>query len=86
MLSGEKRHLKQKFVVAHTQSSNMNMLGLTAAEKKVIKAVEWFSLEKIQNCPEIIYPVGLADLLPPILVGEYPQEPQKIILGKKPNH
>ena len=53
-------------------------------EQAVVKKLAWFSLEDIQNSPEIIYPIVLSDYLPYILAGNYPEKPLEIDLGKQP--
>lgn len=83
VLSGIKRRMKQRFVLARTSSSNVSLHSLTEAEKKVIKKIDWFSLGEMKACKEVIYPVGLEDYLEPILVGNIPKTPIEIVLDRK---
>ena len=78
------RHMKQKFVLARTNAREITLEGLTDSEKKVVKKVEWFNLEQIRNCDDIIYPVGIEDHLAPIINREIPEQPIEIILDRKP--
>lgn len=80
VLSGKLRHLKQRFIVAKTKNSDVHLENLTPNEQKVIQKIDWFSLEKIKNCPDIIYPIVLPQYLPDILAGHYPEHPIEIAL------
>ena len=76
-LSGVLQRLKQRFMVVHTNQTKLTIANLTAAEKKVIKELRWFSLDEIKNCQDMIYPSKLAEYLPEILQGNYPSSPIK---------
>ena len=84
ILSGTLTLLKQTFIVAHTNKSNITIENLTYAEKKVIDKTDWFSLKEIVHSKEIIYPVVLPKYLPDILDKNYPKKPIWIDLAKKP--
>lgn len=84
VLSGQKRTMKQKFIVARTACSDVSLDSLTSEEQKVVKKLEWFSLERLRKTQEIVYPVGLEDFLRPLIDGVYPKNPMKIQLDKKP--
>lgn len=86
MIHGVLTTVKQSFVPARTKSSNVSLTNLTEEEKPVCTKLEWFSLEKIKNCPDIIYPVLLSDYryLPAILEGNIPQQVIDIDLTKQP--
>lgn len=83
-LHGKKTHLKQSFIYAETKNGDVTLEHLTDEEKPVAKKLEWFSLDKIKNCEEVIYPVVLPDYLPDILAGKMPKEPMFINLAKQP--
>jgi 8-oxo-dGTP pyrophosphatase MutT (NUDIX family) len=84
VLSGKLQHLKEQFIVAQTKQRNISLDNLTDEERAVVKHVEWFSLDKIKNCSEVIFPVVLPDYLPDILAGNYPEMPIDIDLAKQP--
>ena len=86
MIHGELTKVKQSFVPALTKSTNVSLDNLTEEEKPVCTRLEWFSLEKIRNCPDIIYPTLLTDsrYLPEILSGRFPKEILPIDLTKQP--
>ena len=83
-LSDVTTRLKQKFIVAKTEQQKVTLDNLTSGESAIIKEMEWFSLDKIQNCKDIIYPVVLSEYLPQILKGKYPKSPIAIDLTKQP--
>ena len=83
-LAGTPTRFKEKFIVATTSKTDISFVNLTAEEKEIIKSFSWFSLDQINNCPDVIYPVLLPEYLPNILVGKYPTVPMKIDLAKQP--
>lgn len=73
--SGEwKIVFKEYFLVAHASSEDVTMDGWTEHERAQIVDWSWWTLDEIRGTSEVIYPVGLADLMAPILVGDYPHE------------
>ncbi len=84
VLNGTMTRLKQTFIVAKTGQVNVSLTDLDQWEKAAVKKLAWFSLEKIQNCDEVIYPVLLSEFLPDILSEKYPEKPLEIDLAKQP--
>lgn len=84
MLKGVLTRLDESFIVAKTNQTTVALCSPTEDEKQVVKKMIWFSLEDIQKCPDVIFPVVLPDYLPDILSGNYPQESLYIDLAKKP--
>lgn len=84
ILSGKERLMRQRFILARTLKEEVNLSGLTDDEKEVVKAVEWFSLDRMAATNEVIYPVGLYEYLSPILRGFIPKSPTEIVLDRKP--
>lgn len=82
ILSGVPTHAKQLFIVAKTDKNAVTLSQLTTEEKKIIKKIAWFTWEQIKNSKEIIYPIGLAELIAPLIAGNYPAEPLEIDLYK----
>ncbi len=85
VLSGKLTKLSQQFIVAKTSQENISLANLTEEEKAVVDKLKWFSLDDLLNSEEVIYPVGLAEYLAPILSGDYPSHPIWIDLAKKPS-
>jgi 8-oxo-dGTP pyrophosphatase MutT (NUDIX family) len=84
VLAGTPTHVKEKFIVAKTKQKKIAPAGLTDWEQKVIKKIEWLSLEKIKSCKEVVFPVLLSKYLPDILDEQYPEKPIEIDLGEQP--
>ena len=82
ILQGTPTHIDQTFVVGHTQQRLVSLFRLTEDEKKIVKELAWFSLEKIRNSEEAIYPIVLPEYLQDIIDGKYPQEVLELDLGK----
>jgi len=73
---------KQKFMIAKTKQNNVFLNQLSPEEKGVVKKLEWFSLEKMQNSCEKIHPILLPKYLSNILLEKYPKKPIEIDLTK----
>lgn len=84
ILSGKLTRLNQQFIVARTTVEDVSMKNLTDEEKTVVQKLRWFDLQELRNWYEVIYPVGLAEYLEPILKNKYPSSPIWIDLSKKP--
>ena len=80
ILNGVLTHLKQTFIVARTNKREVSFNNLTSWEKSTLKKIEWFSLEKIKNSKEVIYPVLLLKYLPDVIAEKYPEKPFDIDL------
>ncbi len=74
ILYGKPVHIKEKYIVARTNKTILSLTNLVAHETQIVKHLEWFSLKKIINSKEIIYPVLLPKYLPDIIAGKYPKE------------
>ena len=82
ILSGTPVLEKQTFFVAKTTQTELSLTNLTESEKGVVRRLEWFSLDRIKNSTEVIFPVDLPEYLPDIIAGNYPQKPLCLDLGK----
>lgn len=83
-LQGKLNHLHQTFLVGKTKKEEVSLSNLDEWETTAVKKLAWFSLEQIKTSKDVIYPVVLKDYLPDILLGQYPDEPIEIDLGKSP--
>lgn len=84
IMSGVKTLIRQQFIVAKTQATDVTLKNLTPEEKPVAKQLKWFSTDEIKNSKEIIYPVGLDEYLSDLLTNGAPKEPVTIVLDRKP--
>lgn len=83
-LHGILTKLKEKFIVVKTKKNKVSLTNLDDWEKKVVEEIAWFSLEKIKNSKEVIFPILLEKYLPDIILKKYPKKPIKIDLAKQP--
>jgi 8-oxo-dGTP pyrophosphatase MutT (NUDIX family) len=83
-INGKLTALHQTFMVVRSKKTDLDKSNMTANEKSVVQAVEWFSLDKIVGSGETIYPKTLPKYLPAILRGEYPPTPIEIDLAERP--
>jgi len=60
VLYGKPTLLKQKFIVARTKQTSVTLNHLTQEEKLVIQKLDWFSIKKMRQSSDIIYPIGFA--------------------------
>ncbi|NTF64937.1 NUDIX hydrolase [Rhizobium rhizogenes] len=65
---------KEHFIVAHSKTEDVRKDGWTEHEHQQILDMRWWSIQEIGESCDLIYPIGLHDLLTPILAGEYPTE------------
>lgn len=84
VLSGERRRMKQEFIVVKTFTDSISLENFTENEKKFVKKMKWFTLKEIVDCKDIIYPITLPQYLPDILEGKYPKQPFDIDAGRNP--
>lgn len=84
ILGGVPTHIDQTFIVAHTLQNHVSLEHLTTDEKKIVKQLSWFSIEKIRNSEDAIYPVVLSDYLQDIIDEKYPQNVLELDLAKRP--
>ncbi len=63
---------KETFIVAQAAGDALSFDGWTDHERRQIADARWWTLPQIAASAQTIYPIGLADLLPPILRGQYP--------------
>lgn len=83
VLNGTPTHMQASYIVAKTKQKDVTLKKLSPIELKTIKDLAWFSLEKIKNSTQVIYPLVLAEHLPKILDGKYPKKAIEIDLTKQ---
>jgi 8-oxo-dGTP pyrophosphatase MutT (NUDIX family) len=67
--------LKEHFIVAFAPSETVDTVAWTDHERRQILDYRWWKSDEIRKSSEVIYPPGLADLLEPVLAGNYPPGP-----------
>lgn len=80
ILGGTLMRMDQTFMVAYTSVHHISFDFLDPLEKNVIRKAQWFSLQDIQRCQDLILPSILSTHLGPLLEGDYPVEPLPVNL------
>ncbi len=75
MLKGKLTRLDESFIVARTKQNNVALHMPTEDEKQVVKKLQWFSLENIKKCSDVIFPLALMNYLPDVIAKNYPKQP-----------
>jgi 8-oxo-dGTP pyrophosphatase MutT (NUDIX family) len=65
---------RERFYVAHLDEEAPD-LTLYPDEMLIMDDLRWWTLTEIETTEETVSPRGLAQLLPPILAGDYPDPP-----------
>lgn len=65
---------KEHFIVARSTTEDVETDRWTDHERTQVLEMRWWSVQEIGESSDTIYPLGLHDLLVPILAGEYPSE------------
>ena len=71
-------HFQEQYIVARCDGGELRRDGWTDLERDLIQDVRWWSLETLAVTRDLVFPPGLADLLGPVLAGEFPDEPHLI--------
>jgi hypothetical protein len=66
--------VKEHFILAFAPTETIINRDWTEHERNQIIEMRWWTIEELRNTTETIYPVGIADLLEPLLSGNYPAE------------
>lgn len=72
---GEPTLFKETYIVAHAEAETLDAAGWTELERELIQDWRWWSLAEIAVTAEVIFPSGLANLLPDVIAGRYPSAP-----------
>jgi 8-oxo-dGTP pyrophosphatase MutT (NUDIX family) len=65
---------EEHFILAFAPTETISDRGWTKHERNQIVETRWWTIEELRRTTETIYPVGIADLLEPLLSGNYPDE------------
>ena len=69
------RLFQETFVVARCAGGALARDGWTELENRFMDDARWWTLAEIAGSAEVIYPKGLAGLLPDVLARRWPAEP-----------
>lgn len=71
-LDGQPVLMQETYVVMKTPGQAISRAGWTELERDI--EMRWWSLDEIASSDETIYAKGFANLLRPILAGDYPDK------------
>lgn len=71
-------HFQEQYIVAWCGGGEPRRDGWTDLERDLIQDVRWWTLAALAATADLVFPPGLADLLGPVLAGEFPDEPRLI--------
>lgn len=78
IVEGEERRLVEHYFLVRAGNEDLSDHGWTETERRVVKAMRWWSVEEITASDEPIFPGGLAKHLARLLAGDVPEEPVQI--------
>jgi 8-oxo-dGTP pyrophosphatase MutT (NUDIX family) len=73
---------QESYVVARSAGGAPSRAGWQPLEQRLVDDIRWWTLGEIAVSRELIYPHGLAELLPEILAGRFPASPR--VIGARP--
>ena len=74
-IDGEKRLFRQYYVVARTAGGAVTDAGWLPHERRLTDDMRWWDLGELRFTDDVVYPIGLADLLADLLAGHVAPEP-----------
>ena len=83
LVEGEPAVFKESYFVAHCAGGEPSRAGWMAHEHELIDAVRWWTVAEVLASNEPIYPERLAELLPGIAAGRYPDEVVEITVARR---
>jgi len=75
---GERLQLQQSYFVARCPTETLSKDGWTDLERETISEMRWLTADQVRALDETVYPRRLADLLPDLIAGRYPDEPIRL--------
>ncbi len=75
---GERFQILQSYFVARCGSEDLSSEGWTELEREVIREMRWCAPEALRGFTERVYPSRLAEMLPDLIAGRYPDEPVRL--------
>ena len=86
IIQGDKGRLllQEHFFVVFVSTSNFTLANLLPNEREAHKAYQWWTYQEISQSSEQFMPVGLAQLVKPLLNGNIPSKPIKLPAYRNP--
>jgi hypothetical protein len=68
----------ESYYVVRAPAFEVNIDGQEELERAFLSGHRWFTLDELRDHEEIMVPANFAELLEPLLAGNYPAEPLKV--------
>jgi hypothetical protein len=78
LINGEPTRFIERYFVARTKKADIKIDHFTDEENQGYLSHYWWSLGELETSNELIFPRRLAELLRPILKGEFQESPISI--------
>jgi hypothetical protein len=65
----------ERFFPINVQYIEPNFENMIDFEATVLARHHWWSIDELRALDDVVFPEEIAELLPPILAGNYPDEP-----------
>lgn len=75
---GKKRLMQETFVLARTETTDLDHSGWTELERAVIHDMKWWTLDELTRTGDRIFPSSLVQHLPALISGDIPASPVAI--------
>ncbi len=77
-VAGTLYRFQETFFVVRLADGTLSRDGRTPLEQQVLKDMRWWTVDEIKATAELVFPTSLAEHLPALIRGEYPEKPIKI--------
>lgn len=68
----------ERYIVARCEGGEPHRGGWQALEHELIDEIRWWTLDELRLTDDLVFPPGLADLLPDVLAGRVDDPPRRI--------
>lgn len=76
---GEEILGRERYYLVRCGNREMSNENQLENERRVYQRSRWWSLDALRETKDIVYPIGLAALIAPIIAGSLPDEPLKLL-------
>jgi 8-oxo-dGTP pyrophosphatase MutT (NUDIX family) len=66
------------YFFAHVATRHIDLSGQDDGERRDLLDHRWWSAADLRVTHDLVFPIGLADLLPPLIAGELPKHPVQL--------
>ncbi|HWV25026.1 MAG TPA: NUDIX domain-containing protein [Thermomicrobiales bacterium] len=77
--AGESLLARERYYLVRCATREITNAYQLENERRVYQRHHWWTLDELRATRDIVYPLGLAKLLTPILAGDLPDEPIRLV-------